>query len=174
MNANLKTRSSEIYLLMQQWGIHKASPTLQRTMRSVLSELSLEAIRDLRRETALQVAIIPSAFYDAWALLPVRPGCRQVNLKTDTRKALRELNLDRKTRRLAIQELQSLPPLVVKLRPATRLLLFIADDELVLYPLNVARARLRQHLGQAMLYLRDPWTKNRCYRAQQEWVRHCK
>ena len=125
--------------LIQEWGIPAQSPILASVHR-VLNEMSAEAQLSLR-DRRLEVMVLPKGTPGLWdSVWAFFPVHRR--------------------RRIA----QILRP-----RPETRVLLVISIADAECEPPEAFEVYLRDHLGHALLYLRDPKAPNECSDADREW-----
>jgi hypothetical protein len=111
-------------------------------MRRVLGELTAEGQLFLEGHPFLEVLVRPSAAFSVWAYFSVH------------------------RRRSVVRELATEG---IPLKPTTRVLLLIGEEQVLRQPDSLTEAELRDHIGHALLYLRRPRARNECKDALREW-----
>jgi hypothetical protein len=129
-------------LLMRQWGLDNQSAKFQREVRAVLMELDTPIQLLLRNEPRLQVEVVKGWGPETvWAYFPMY-----------------------KARSIAKR---------FRLKSTTRVLLVLGSRMFHERTRRItgqdATHHLRDHLGHALLYLRQPKARNECLDAEREW-----
>ena len=176
--------------LLKEWDLNNQSAQMRREVKAVLMELSPWAQPLLRNEQRLQVEVIDGR-NDAWAYFPVDQSEVEKLRQVSEDEILKLAEMAEENPEESWEDLLGLNRRLflvgtvpgcrihrepVALNPTTRVLLTLGsqmfngryrDKE------GSGAAGLRDHLGHALLYLRDPDARNECVDAEREWEECC-
>lgn len=179
-----------VKLLMKEWGLDKQHAKFQSEVEAVLMELCASTQLSLRNESRLQVEVIEGD-HKPWAYFPIDESevrtLRQVS-EDEIRQILtiaddesdeaweKFLDLNRRLILAGTAPGCRVQKDRVRVKPATRILLTLGSQMFngrFCEEEGSGAIGFRDHLGHALLYLRDPEARNECIDADQEWKDCC-